>query len=70
MYPEMSRLKSLLAGLNLPRQDQGDIPPVQGEATEPLRPTRPSSPWTVGQLYPYHKKLNMLDTEGKVWSAM
>ncbi|KAL5018222.1 hypothetical protein ScPMuIL_003944 [Solemya velum] len=63
MYPEMSRLKSLLAGLNLPRQDQSDVAPVQGETTQPLRPSRPSSPWTVSQLYPYHKKLNMLDTE-------
>ncbi|XP_061168184.1 integrator complex subunit 1-like [Saccostrea echinata] len=54
MYPELSVLKSLLAGLTLSRQadsDQSSVAPVVGQP-------RSTSPWTVGQLTPFLDRLH------------
>ncbi|XP_060071544.1 integrator complex subunit 1-like [Ylistrum balloti] len=54
VYPDMPTLKSLLAGLTLPRQTESDSP-HQGDVTLGL--ARPTSPWTVGQIAPYLQRL-------------
>ncbi|OWF40859.1 integrator complex subunit 1-like [Mizuhopecten yessoensis] len=54
VYPDMPALKSLLAGLTLPRQTESDSP-HQGDMTLGL--ARPTSPWTVGQIAPYLQRL-------------
>ncbi|XP_033752257.1 integrator complex subunit 1-like [Pecten maximus] len=54
VYPDMPALKSLLAGLTLPRQTESDNS-HQGDMTVGL--ARPTSPWTVGQIAPYLQRL-------------
>ncbi|XP_069125387.1 integrator complex subunit 1-like [Argopecten irradians] len=54
VYPDMPTLKSLLAGLTLPRQTESDTP-HQVDMTLGL--ARPTSPWTVGQIAPYLQRL-------------
>ncbi|XP_056018068.1 integrator complex subunit 1-like isoform X2 [Ostrea edulis] len=54
MYPELSVLKSLLAGLTLSRQSESN----QGNVASVTQP-RSTSPWTVGQLTPFLDRLHM-----------
>ncbi|XP_064607195.1 integrator complex subunit 1-like [Liolophura sinensis] len=56
-YPELAILKSLLAGLTLPRQNTSEGEFSSGETTPSVTPARPASPWTTAQLEPFHKKL-------------
>lgn len=63
MYPDMPTLKSLLAGLTLPRQSDSDVP-HHGDVTVGM--PRSTSPWTVGQIAPYLQRLqNATDSSSK-----
>ncbi|XP_022317209.2 integrator complex subunit 1-like [Crassostrea virginica] len=53
MYPELTVLKSLLAGLTLSRQADSN----QGSVAPAVAPPRSTSPWTVGQLTPFLDRL-------------
>jgi integrator complex subunit 1 len=61
-YPEFVTLKSLLAGLSLPMDEDRNSRPIS--PTEPqggslvLAQPRSSSPWTVGQLLPFQQKIS------------
>ncbi|XP_064630438.1 integrator complex subunit 1-like isoform X2 [Lineus longissimus] len=56
LLPDFSILKSLLAGLSLPRQEaEGPENPL--EAGPVLLPTRSSSPWTMAELNPFLVKI-------------
>ena len=61
MYPELTVLKSLLAGLTLSRQADSN----QGSVAPAVAPPRSTSPWTVGQLTPFLDRLReSTDSEG------
>ena len=66
-FPDLAPLRSLLAGLVVPRQ-QHDVTDMidssaQCDDTTP-QPLRPSSPWLPSQLAPFMKKLNSKDSGG------
>lgn len=65
-YPELAILKSLLAGLTLPRQTTAEGEYSSGEPTPSVTPSRPASPWTTAQLEPFHKKLKRDNMDGKL----
>lgn len=54
MYPELTVLKSLLAGLTLSRQADSN----QGNMAQTVGQPRSTSPWTVGQLTPFLDRLH------------
>lgn len=62
MYPELTVLKSLLAGLTLSRQADSN----QGNMVQAVGQPRSTSPWTVGQLTPFLDRLHTsTDSEGR-----
>lgn len=57
LYPDLSTLKSLLAGLTLPRHDQGEVIQPGEEKSAVIYPVRPSSPWSMSHLAPFLHKI-------------
>ena len=69
LYPDMFLLKSLLAGLTLPRQtpeevDQGQTGQADIGASPVLFPPRPTSPWSMSHLAPFLHKIKKDNSEG------
>ncbi|XP_060583813.1 integrator complex subunit 1-like [Ruditapes philippinarum] len=56
-FPELSPLKSLLAGLTLPRHSQEEIEGQPVEAGSVVYPARSSSPWAASHLTPFMQKI-------------
>ena len=67
-FPDLASLRSLLAGLVVPRQ-QHDASTVIGSSESaddtPPQPLRPASPWLPSQLAPFLKKLSSKDSGGE-----
>ena len=59
-FPEFSVLKSLLAGLALPRREREESPPPElpaDGAMLDLNSARSSNPWTPQQLAPFYQRM-------------
>ena len=72
MYPDLSLLKSLLAGLALPRhtpedQEQSQSTQVEGSTTPVMFPARPTSPWSMSHLAPFLQRIKKDNSEGKIY---
>ncbi|XP_048256851.1 integrator complex subunit 1-like [Haliotis rufescens] len=58
VYPDLSELKSLLAGLALPRQNKTEADATSQDDTTPIgSPIRAACFWSSAHLAPIHKKL-------------
>lgn len=63
-FPDLSPLKSLLAGLTLPRHSHEDVGTPSGEpAGGSVYPVRPPSPWAASHLGPFIQKIKKDNSE-------
>jgi len=77
LYPELPVLRSLLAGLTLPRQEGGEgevekpteASPSEEEAMT-LAPPRPSSPWTMAQVSNFLTKISKNSSKEDVMDVL
>ena len=61
LYPDFPVLRSLLAGLTLPRQERTEVtdqqPSSPPDDMPPVVLLRPSSPWSVTELAPFSQRI-------------
>ena len=65
-YPDLSLLRSVLAGLSLPRQDEEGVGGGAGGAAV----SRPTSPWNLTQLAPFINRIAANAATDGEWGAM
>lgn len=68
-FPDLSPLKSLLAGLTLPRHSQEEVETVGGESATVTYPVRPASPWAASHLTPFLQRIKR-DNSDEVLSVL